>query len=122
MMSWGESGLPRQERERSPVGKQLFKDLLRAQFRALVRVITGHGPVPAMERRREKREAAGGFRYVAKALFRRVVSLPFFDVFNPSWDTHTWLSLWEPNDPENAGLYEHSTAIQEHDSGLSPRP
>jgi len=121
MMSWGDRDIPRQEPQRNQLPKQSFADALRAQFRALVKVITGQQPSPSIKKRRERKDAGGGFRAAALLLFRRVIRMPFSEVFNPSWDTHTWLRIWDYNEADNAGFYDHSNSAERHDSGLSPR-
>lgn len=76
--------------------KCLFQGL-RRQFRAAMRALTRPSPEPEMKPRRRREETGRGFRAFAIRLLRRVSRTPVYDPLDPSWDSFTWLQLWEYN-------------------------
>lgn len=119
MTSWGDSGVPQPKLERTQTEKPHLRDTLRSQFRAVMKALTRAAPAPAPRKRREKTEVSGGFRLTAFALLRRVIKNPFLAAVVPSWDTFTWLRIWDYNDAATASYLDHSAAENGSHSDLS---
>jgi hypothetical protein len=124
MTSRADSGIPRQEPERTTTEAKpaRFADTVRRQFREVMKHLTGTAPEPQPQRRRRRTEDTGrGFRMAAMNLMRRTTRPLISRTAAFMWDTLTWLHLWEwnatANSPEVCDDVQHT---EQHP--LSPHP
>jgi hypothetical protein len=99
-----------------------FSDLLKRQFRALVKALTKRAPSPQPQgRRRRSGETAGAFRLAARKILRPLNRLPVIHQTTAFLkDTLAWLHLWDWN--QNGDEHEASQALGcRQDDHLSPR-
>jgi hypothetical protein len=98
-----------------------FSDLLKRQFRALVKALTKRAPSPQPQgRRRRSGETAGAFRLAARNILRPITRLPVIQqttVFLK--DTLAWLHLWDWNQNSIENEASQAPGCREDDH-LSP--
>ena len=55
-------------------------------------------------RRRRREETSRGFKVAAIMLLQCLTKNPLLHSLNPTWDTFTWLHVWEYNAPTYANV------------------
>lgn len=65
-------------------------------------------------RRRSREETSRGFNAAAIMLLQSLTSNPLLHSLNPTWDTFTWLHVWEYNDPTYKDLQQDCAAAASH--------
>jgi hypothetical protein len=96
-------------------------DVLKKQFRALVKVLVKRTASPRPQARRRRRGETAGFRSAARGLLRPIIRLPGFSqtiVFLN--DTLPWLHLWEWNETAEHDFTKEPGGREENH--LSPHP
>jgi len=109
--------------ERTPSRRSQLCEVLKRQFRAVVRALTHPAPRPVPKRRRRREEAVGAFRLAAWKILRPITRLPAISQATAFvQDTLTWLHLWAWNDnaDKNPGLEESGS--REEKNQLFPHP
>jgi hypothetical protein len=109
-----------------PVGEAINKatptigEAIQRQFRAIMRALTRPMVQPEPKpRQRRGGETTRGFMAAAGALLCRIIRPADF---GSSWDTFTWLRIWDYNDPVCMHQYEHFLCgEQKFDERLFPQ-
>jgi len=103
MTSW-RSRPDLQQKPQGENNKGCLRDILKRQFREVVKSIASRSAEPAPKPRRRRREEAGqAFRAASRALFGRVVRIPAMaHAADVIFGTLDWLNPWQNIDQGEA--------------------
>jgi hypothetical protein len=88
-----------------------------------MRALTRQAAEPESRTRRRKGEETGrGFKRATVILLERITRNPLLHSLNPTWDTFTWLHVWEYNNAAGTPFqHDCSATVPSPTSEPAPR-